>query len=191
MIGGILEFYFFSRRTPRTFKLSHSEQNVQKSLYIGGVWPGYSVQLSAFTSFYRNRTAGPAARMPRVWQAYRCLLHTHPMAVPASYVTFARSSRVVVNIKRKFLGIYLHITPHDPRDLIHAAMEREKLLGFWTANVCWRSLHDGEPVVEVVVGEGGSEPGVGTELVDPELEVEPELEALEMNEATGGPGKMY
>jgi hypothetical protein len=119
----------------------------------------------------------------------RSLIQYYILAVLAPYVTFVRSSRVVINNKHMSLRIHLQFTPHDPRDLIHAAMMRDKLFGFCTANVCWRSLHDVEPVV-VVVGDG--EPDVDPEVEeDPELEVEPELEVLETNEATGGPGKMY
>ncbi|KIJ04465.1 glycoside hydrolase family 31 protein [Paxillus involutus ATCC 200175] len=250
MIGGIPEFYFFSRHTQRT--LSHSERNdriknLNGSLYIDEVRPGYSLgdnyshmyliiqgilqiqiyqismgaadtcdlrdnteeapcnhlmQLPALTPFHRNHntyygpipqnhTAGPASRfgMPRVWQALSFHVSRKDPGDPGWDASMDVANLIQYYILAVLAPYVTFFTPHDPRDLIHAAMMRDKLFGFCTANVCWRSLHDAEPVV-VVVGDG--EPDVDPEVEeDPELEVEPELEVLETNEATGGPGKMY
>ena len=69
-------------------------------------------------------------------------------------------------------------------------MTRDRLLRFCTTNVCWRSVHVAPPE-EVTVGEAEGELEVGVLLPDAVLDDEPDVDVPVMNEATGGPGKIY
>jgi hypothetical protein len=69
-------------------------------------------------------------------------------------------------------------------------MTRDTLLRLCTINVCWRSEHVAPPV-EVAVGEVEGELEVGAVLPDPVLDDEPDVDVPVINDATGGPGKIY